>query len=544
MMSEVNVIPGEGALVPASRQALRQGAKRLLLYFHVAVAALSLWVAHYPPLGDVPQHAAQVTLALDLLQGHSQWAGIVAFNFFTPYLIGYGLMAAAAQFMPMAAAVKLVLSLSVVAFFWAASALRRRFGAPAFLDWLVLGGFFGFAFKWGFLTFLLAAPVGMFFILKALDFVEQTDRRRLLQLVAVGVLLFFSHGLIFVACVGIGFCYAVLGISSWRLAAMRLLPYTVLGLLALVYFHFARDVHGAQNVEAKAFVWDLTPRRVVRFFRFQWDVANVDKRQPGYVLNSLAFVFFYLAPFLLGMRLTLTLRRVIPFAVLVLIALAVPHTALSTAFLYERFALFLLPFYVLLFSPAQEPATAGGGAMRAFTLAMVPALCLTMTAARAWQFHRFNQESRDFKAILDLMPARQRVLSLMFDKLSPAASNPHTYLHFPCWYQAEKHGFVDSNFAQMLPQIVRFKPGEARVQTPFEWLPYRFDWAKHRGERYDYFVVRSVNRLFPRFLAVPCRVEMVTTSGPWALYRRLPGTCNGNGRQEAPQASQRSGAGE
>ncbi|NML14565.1 hypothetical protein [Azohydromonas caseinilytica] len=507
---------------------------RSLLYFHVAVAALSLWIAQYPPLGDVPQHAAQVALALDLLQGRSHWSDIVAFNFFTPYLIGYGLMAAAAQFMSMASAVKLVLSLSVVAFFWAASALRRRFQAPAFLDWLVLGGFFGFAFKWGFLTFLLAAPIGIFFILRALDFAEQATWRNFWLLVGLGVLLFFSHGLVFVACVGIGFCYAVLGISDRRQAVFMLLPYALLGLLALVYYYFAQEVNHGQNMEARGFNWDLTPRRFVRFFRYQWDVAAVEKQQVGYVLNSLAFALFYLAPFLLGLRLQPTLRRVIPFAVVLLIGLVVPQTAMATAFLYERFALFLLPFYVLMFVPAEAPATASGHVVRAMTLAAVPALCLAMTASRAWQFHRFNEESRDFKAILDAIPAQQRVLSLMFDKGSSAAANPHTYLHFPCWYQAEKHGFVDSNFAQMLPQIVRFRPGEARVQTPFEWRPYRFDWTKHRGERYDYFVVRSVNRLFPHFLSLPCQVEMVTTSGAWALYRRTPASCHGVSQVSKP----------
>lgn len=93
-------------------------AERALLYIFVLAAALSVWAARYPPLGDLPQHAAQVTLALDLLRGESRWADIVTFNFFTPYLIGYGLIALLAQVFPIATAVKLVLSLSVLAFFW------------------------------------------------------------------------------------------------------------------------------------------------------------------------------------------------------------------------------------------------------------------------------------------------------------------------------------------------------------------------------------------------------------------------------------------
>ncbi|WP_157264634.1 hypothetical protein [Azohydromonas aeria] len=522
----MNALQRDAMLAPGLallRRARRDG-ERSLLYFYVVAAALSVWIAHYPPLGDVPQHAAQVALALDLLQGQSRWDQVVTFNFFTPYLIGYGLMGLFAQVMSMASAVKLVLSLSVLGFFWAASTLRRRFEAPAFLDWLLLAGFFGFAFKWGFVTFLLAAPIGIFFILKSLDFVEDSSIRRGMVLALIGVLLFFSHGLVFVACVGIGFCYAVLGISSWRMAVVRLLPFVMLGILTLIYLRFSRDV-AAQTTEAQPFVLEWTPRRVVRFFRYQWDTALRARLMPGYVLNCLAYALFYLTPFLMGMRLRLTLRRAIPFAVMLVIGMVAPHTAMTTGFIYERFALFLMPFYVLLFAPADGPLPAWHERMRLLVLLAVPTILLAMTASRSWGYFKFNREIRDFREVMSVIPPQQRVLSLIMDKYSRAADNPHTYLHFPAWYQAEKRGFVDANFAQWLPQIVRFRPGEARVQSPFEWKPYRFDWVKHRGEQYDYFVFRSVSRMFPTFQGVPCEIRLVASAGPWAVYHRRPDSC-------------------
>lgn len=511
--------------VPLPPRASALGEGRALLHFHVAAAAASVWAATYPPLGDLPQHAGQVALALDLLHGSSRWQDLVTFNFFTPYLIGYGLIALAAQFMSIAAAVKLVLSLSVLGFFHAASALRRRFGAPAVLDWLLLAGFFGFAFKWGFLTFLLAAPVGLWFLLKSIDFAERPDVGGAVRLAALGGLLFFSHGLVFMACVGMGACYAALEAHAQRRAVLlRLAPYLLLALLTVGYAQFASHVAHAQTTEAKAFQWGWTPTRPVRFFRFQWDVALRAKSDPLYLLSAFAYALFYLSPLLLGCRFRPTLRRAIPFGTVVLIGLAVPHTAMTTAFLYERFALFLLPFWVLLFEPGDGRAPAGEG-WRRFALAAVPAICLTATGWRVWTFHQFERESHDFQAILEAMPPQQRVLSMVFDQRSPAADNPHSYLHYPAWYQAEKRGFVDSNFAQWLPQIVRFRAGQATVQSPFEWKPYRFEWARHHGERFDYIVLRNPKRLFPRFAGLPCEIELVRTAGPWALYRRLPGSC-------------------
>ena len=49
------------------------------------------WLAPHPPMVDLPQHAAQVALLRDLLQGASPWADFFRVNWITPYLIGYGL---------------------------------------------------------------------------------------------------------------------------------------------------------------------------------------------------------------------------------------------------------------------------------------------------------------------------------------------------------------------------------------------------------------------------------------------------------------------
>src|SRR5579871_3959121 len=99
------------------------------------------WIAHRPPLIDLPQHAGQVALFRDLLGGASLWAHDLYLNFFTPYLTAYGLAAFLSNFVSTLASLKIVLSLGYVLFVAACVALRRQFAGDPRLDWLFLPGF-------------------------------------------------------------------------------------------------------------------------------------------------------------------------------------------------------------------------------------------------------------------------------------------------------------------------------------------------------------------------------------------------------------------
>src|SRR3954451_16068160 len=79
---------------------------RWLFMFTVLCSALIFWLAPHPPMIDLPQHAAQVTLLRDMLLGQSPWADYFHINVFTPYIIGYGLALPLSFIMPIAAAMK------------------------------------------------------------------------------------------------------------------------------------------------------------------------------------------------------------------------------------------------------------------------------------------------------------------------------------------------------------------------------------------------------------------------------------------------------
>ena len=121
------------------------GEFRWLFILAALWGAAIFWLAPHPPMIDLPQHAAQVALLRDLLQGTSPWTAFFRINWITPYLVGYGLALPLSLLMPVAAALKLLLSLAYLAFVFMCVRLRRYFGADARLDWLFLLSFTGIA---------------------------------------------------------------------------------------------------------------------------------------------------------------------------------------------------------------------------------------------------------------------------------------------------------------------------------------------------------------------------------------------------------------
>ena len=109
---------------------------QILFIGTVLLAGALFWIAPRPPMGDLPQHAAQVALLHDLVNGTSPWADLVRANYFTPYLLGYGLAFVLSFVMPVVSAMKLFLMLAFYAYVAAGVALRKEYEADARLDWL------------------------------------------------------------------------------------------------------------------------------------------------------------------------------------------------------------------------------------------------------------------------------------------------------------------------------------------------------------------------------------------------------------------------
>lgn len=510
---------------------------RLLFFLTLVWGVAIFWIAPRPPLIDLPQHVGQVSLWQDLLTGVSPWADIFRLNLWTPYLIGYGLALPLSFFMPAGTAVMMVLSIAYIAFVLLGSRLRAHFGADPRLDWLFFPTFFGFAYNWGFYTFLVAAPVVLYYILVADRYAQQPSVQRGLLVTIVGVILLLSHGLAFAfgglvaGCLYTIRCYTRGGqwIKGW-LQGVWPLVINAAACIAL-YLISVRIQSEYWAHGALPFSGDYSIMRIPRM------MANAvgDYYTPKMILLVLMVVLFA-APFLLGLKLNRRNPAVwVFFGIVLAIQLFVPSTFIATAYVYQRFALYVLPAYALIFMAATaattaRPAAAAGQAPRAERSKTVPMLVMmaavwTIFAVHSVEMWKFAQESKDFDAVMSKMESKQRVLALTFDSRSEQANLDLAYRHYVTWYQAEKQGLVDFNFAWFPPQVVRFRPD--KLPKVMEGLKGQtFSVKKYPLDPYRYIVARHTEPLpATLFKGAPCQPRMVLQSGTWTLFEH--GNCQG-----------------
>ena len=483
-------------------------------------------------MADLPQHAGQVALLHDLVTGNSAWTDIFRINLFTPYLVGYGLALPLSFIVPVGVALKVILSLAYIGFVFALVSLRRHFNADPRLDWFFLLSFFGPSYHWGFFTFLAAAPITVLFILVSDNYVQKPSVNRGIATTLVGLALLLSHGLMFAFGIVVAGTLYILRRPSqpwtrnWLLGTW---PFMISGFACLAYFFISTKLQQEYGgiTQVGHVMW-----------RFEW------KRLPKIFINSLgghsslpvviAAVILPLIPWMLGLRIDRNRPAAwVMFGVSFFIALFVPMFAMATGILYLRFALFTLPAYALMFTLCRDATVkneeAGGGstafmprAARVVAMPLMIAVTWLMLGNHSLHAWRFAREAKDFEAVLAAMEPEQRALSLPFAQRSEGANNDYAYLHFATWYQSEKKGLVDFNFAWFPPQVARFRPDRLPAVTyGFEHNPGDFDWHKHHGERYRYFIARHIDPLPDNlFKGADCAPVKLLTSGAWILFER------------------------
>ncbi len=481
----------------------------------VVVATLLIWMAPRPPMIDLPQHAGQVALWHDLLTSQSAFYELFWINLFTPYLVGYGLALPLSFVMPVATALKLVLSGAMLLFVVQCIGLRRDLGADRRLDWMVIPAFFGFAWVWGLYTFLVVAPIGLYFMRLADRFARQPSPALAAALVGLGTILLFGHGLIFVLAAAVGGALLLARVRSARTLVMGLLPYLVLGAACLA-FVIASNNLGAPAERSEILFKHTLLERITRALLFAQSYGTVWLALP---LTAIILM----APRHMGLR--PAWPAAIPFAIIATIILTVPSFAMGTDFLYERFALFVLPFYAMMFRPpsAQDHNIQG---QRTGVGLLVLAVWSSL-GVMAWRQLSFAAEAADFESVLAAAAPGKRAVSIVLDRASPAAGHPDLYVHYASWYQAEKNGIVDFNFALYHPQIVRYREKhQPPIPFGFEWQHPSFNWQQHNGDAYHYFFVRQHRQRTPAklFPGAPCPPRLVHRTGAWSLYQRT--TCN------------------
>lgn len=501
---------------------------RMPYWFVVAAlfASSLIWLPPYPPMLDLPQHAGQVELLKQFWNGQSPWLPMLQLNLFTPYLLGDILALTLSVAMPVVWALKLVLTLAFFLFLLACRLLQDEFGSDQRLKWVFIPAFFSLSYDLGFYPFMLALPIGLFLVLLALRYSRQPSLANGIKLLGIGILLFFTHGLVFLmACAIGGTLLLVTPALRFREKTAAAWPYLMFGILMIAYRLHVHHSAMPQPGYHPLFTWEWSYDRL-SFLRVFW---VSDSRMA--LLSSVIPVLLVL-PRYIGSRLHRNdPTPFIPLAVLLLAYGILPSQVQEVSLIYVRFSAYFLPFFAFIFRKPDNDFQPNKAPYPGWFFLLIPGLSLFIVGIKMFQTASFYRESLAFRPLLEKTAPNQRALSLIFDAGSRYIATPMVYLHYPLWYQVEKGGFVDVNFASNPPCVVHFKKDQApSAVLGYEFIPGTFDWIKWQGWRYRYFFVRRFSPISSHFFDNPqCRVSLVQSSGPWSLYES---SCNSPGKTE------------
>lgn len=447
-----------------------------LFLFACLLCAVPVLASYYPAMVDMPQHAAQVSAVRRLLAGSGPFLELYELNWFTPYWLGYGLVLLLAEAVGIVWAFKLVLAAAVCAFPWAAGRFCRRMGCPPSWNWLLLPLPFGFAYQWGFFNFIVAATFGFLFLHALLDLREHRGWKPYLKVALWLHLLFFAHVLtaaFFCILAGLLLASPWKGLGAW---IRRCLPIAAIVPVAVAWVLIS--LHESPTARTPL-GWSLGLHRLTGFLP---SLVSAPTLRAGQLLGLLVLA----VPFLWGARLRREPGAWAPFVAYVAWMLAFPQVVGGTFFTYERFGLFGLPLYLACFTTDASATTP----VRRRTVAA--GLVLVSLAMLGWHGIRasiFDREATAYRAVMEHAEPNKRILLMTFTPTSRASYAP-LMLHMGCWYQAEKDGLCEFNFAGNWVTPARFRESATRIRQGFEWLPHTFDWPLHDGEAYDYYLVK------------------------------------------------------
>jgi len=472
----------------------------------LALTITPLWLVSYLPMVDLPQHAAQITSLQELWAGNPVFDKEFEINWFTPYVVTYVLFFVLSTIVSVPLASKLLVTVAVISIPLMTGALLRELGGDVRLRWLAIPGAISFAFYWGFLSFMCAVPLGMFFVLRTIQYERDPGVRNGSILAVLSVTLFFTHVLVLGVASLISLAYLVAARYRHPKALVFLsIPY--MAALPVIFVWGMLTYSGETHVQNAPLIFGEISQRL---FYFLTAPTGVDFFRP--VPTTIVALILYLSPILIGAEPTRDPRRWAMFGTVLIVFLIFPSNAFRTAFLFERFGIFLLPFWVMVWD---RP-----GQVRKY-VDLIPMTAVVLIASlNIMRFSAFNVEVSHFDRVVKTIDEGSRVAFVVGKRSSMHFYFP-VYLHHGVWAQSTRKSVVDFNFSYFYPTVVRFRQGrQTGINEQFSWYPFNFSWEEYGGDAYDYFLFHADQDLSAElFRERSAMLPQIAQSGRWWLYR-------------------------
>jgi hypothetical protein len=503
----------------------------------LAAIALPLAVVRYPPMTDLPFHAAQSAVFAHL--DDPAWHFREQFElhpFAVPYTTMFALAGALMRVVSPVVAMKLAAGAMLALLPLGLATLLRGLGKSPHLAVLAVLAAWGPLTHMGFLNFVGALGLFALAVGLALRLPESPRFAPRLGLAALLVALFYTHAF--------RFPFAVLGVGAAAFAAFaargraREVPGALAAVLAAPLAVFA--------------AWIVLRPRTISASLGPLSLQLDRVRELGCLTGSFRDPAERVALWLAGAGLVAYVaivaraRRLAPTGVEPLEAARIRRAALLVGLgcaLASLVAYLVLPmslggwWYVYpreataaaFLAFALVPDLPRASRPRVIALAVALATPLPTAAVVARNYAAFRAEADDLDAVVAALPAAPRLAYLVFDHEGSARTiSPFT--HLPAWVQAQKGGWLSFHFEHFGSAPVSYRPrspGDRDVPPPtpdaWEFRPDAFVIDDERGRFFDWFLVRAREAPTRVFEADPSVVPVLRAGRYW-LYRRVPAT--------------------
>jgi hypothetical protein len=466
------------------------------------LAAVPFLVVKFPPITDLPQHAAQVRLFGEAL---SQPDSPYRIQWMTPYSLVYTVLGASwLLFGPENAG---RVGMLIIALLWIVMLhlLAGRMKRPSLAASLALLLFFGHILYWGFYQFAFGWPlfIGFLLLLRA-NF--RSPRKETLAFLGAWVILYFTHIL-------------------WFLVAVAWLGVTHLFIRRDFKKLFLRAV-GAAPLFALAGAW--YPNLAAYGFKSQtiWATVPFERLLPTWLADaSFGGLKGALEPVFFGLIVIWILLAWLPnrksflakadksllllSALFFLLALVLPDKHINTIRFCQRWVPPGLAFLLLGLPEIKARKSALTAAVFVSLFAFI-----ALTSLNWMAFER--SELSGLGESLAELPPRPHLIGLSFMKESTIVRG-RPFIQVFSYAQVYRGGELNFSFADFGPSLVIYRePRQLAWTSGLEWFPERakksdlmsFDYALVGGDDRLHEAVRQDRTFIP-----------VSSAGRWRCYK-------------------------
>jgi hypothetical protein len=446
------------------------------------VAFGTIWLHRYPVGIDLPQHANLFRLWWSVWRGPIEYRHLFRIDWFTPYLLPYAVGGALTGLGGGLFAIKCMLTLAV---FGTVLMLRRWLVSVGADGRLALFGFviaFGYAYIWGFFSNQMALPLLLAYLAQFERQGERPDARSIASTAAIGLALFFTHGITFApAMISAGF---LLLRRRFPFVAFRkglhLIPIAaVVGLWMLT--------HRTQVAATKP-VWFLNFDRLVTLWSgLFWPFADAQWEHLG--MAGMAVFLIFASP-----RLVFEWRRWIPFLVALGCFLVLPETVAAAWLVGNRCLVFVQALAPAVIQPRPHGPL---GRLFPYVSAALVLSALVFLNVRVAAHNRELAGLRELSALVEPDSDIQNVTAVFGYEGRTFGWNEIGQT--PGWVTADRGGILDNDSAQFfhvpvqrrpVPRPTRFRYAFAKgaPATVDAWIQARLDHPKLIGQKDDWFL--------------------------------------------------------